>query len=181
MIEELRKVEEETLTYSAKKISGSRIGRLVEIKANGEVLVDFEENPFPDPLAARLGKPFHLDDLKQALELNRDLRLKFIDGNPKLPVIQNIYYSILEEVTKETSEIEDEQLFNEDEDLLEINSRKLIFNADEIILRSSGKIKLEAEEDISFNSMGNLIQRAKNILSSANLFNRIKGSNVDIN
>lgn len=164
----LESFEEETYL----KLEGPRIGRLVKI--DSDIWIDYQGNPFKRPLLARLEKRFGLDQLKAALELERDLKLEFIGGDPSMPVISQIYYSLLDEVTFKTKEE------NKTQEI--IKAKKIVLDAEEIELKGSKRVIIRSgKSKIILDSLGRLVQKAGDIVNRARKNNKIKGGNIHIN
>lgn len=162
-LNELYVYDDQLLKNDVKKITSSRIGKIVKI-TNGNVFVNYDENPFTEPLNAKLGRPFMLSDIEIALENIQDIRLEFIDNSPDKPVITDIYYSVLEKEKKKG--LQD----------LHIIGRKIILEGSEEIVIKSGNAKTTYRA-----RDGKLIEEATQIKSSAVVTNKVQGGSVSIN
>lgn len=76
----------------------SRIGWVVEIHPdNSRVKVDFEDNPYGQPIWAALGRAFATTDIYMAIDNGLDCRIDFVSNDLSTPILINIYTSLLEQ------------------------------------------------------------------------------------
>ncbi|MDW1813893.1 hypothetical protein R7O11_33080, partial [Vibrio sp. Vb2362] len=76
----------------------SRFGRIVAINESmGSVRVDFDGNPFKQPLTARLGRGFRRSELQMAIDNRLSCRVEFLNDDLSLPLVTDILFSILDD------------------------------------------------------------------------------------
>ena len=76
----------------------SRFGRIVAInESTGSVRVDFDGNPFKQPLTARLGRGFRRSELQMAIDNRLSCRVEFLNDDLSLPLVTDIFFSILDD------------------------------------------------------------------------------------
>ena len=145
-------------------IDGVRVGSLVSVEKNGQIVVDYPDNPVR-PLRAR-----SIINLTMADE-SKEILLTFENGNPQLPIIIGLIQK--QPVITETSK---EVLLNrENVKDLSIDGERIIFDAkEEIVLRcGEGSVKIRKD--------GKIIIKGINLVSRAKAINKIKGAAVNIN
>lgn len=71
------------------KFPGVHIGRVIDVREGGRVMVDFPENPF-GPAVARLTKSVSTKDALAAIESNAQVMLTFEDGDPSAPILFDV-------------------------------------------------------------------------------------------
>ncbi|MFG6246976.1 hypothetical protein, partial [Vibrio diabolicus] len=76
----------------------SRFGIIVAInESTGSVRVDFDGNPFKQPLTARLGRGFRRSELRLAIDNRLSCRIEFLNDDLSLPLVTDIFFSILDD------------------------------------------------------------------------------------
>ncbi|MCP4114955.1 MAG: hypothetical protein GY737_06025 [Desulfobacteraceae bacterium] len=146
-------------------IEGVRVGQIIDINANGKVLVDYPGNT-RGPVSARFTRSVDIDSLKLAEKNSVQILLVFENNNPELPIIIDILSSLIDEIT--TLET------NKPDDII-VDGRRMIFKAEkEIILRcGKGKIVISAD--------GRVVIKGTSLVSCSSGRNKIKGGSVMIN
>jgi len=138
------------------------VGTITKIEQD-TVYVDFKGNSFGTPLAAKLGSPFTLSDLKKALDHVLDVKLKFEDNDMEKPVITDIFYSI----------IRDELPVLQD---MHIKGRQVILEGETMVVIKCGNVST------TFSAKdGRLVSEAVDIRSEAVYTNEIKGASIQLN
>jgi hypothetical protein len=151
------------LRNETESIGSPRLGRIVKVVMD-DVYVDFSENPYGGPLPAKLGRPFMLSDIKNAIENILDVRLEFTDGRPDKPVVTDIYYSILDR--EKQRPVTD----------MHIVARKIVLEGTEEVVIKSGNAST------TYSSRGGrLVEEATQIKSSAVVTNKIQGGSINLN
>ncbi|MCK6263550.1 hypothetical protein KP803_09730 [Vibrio sp. ZSDE26] len=152
--------EKESYQQAESPACFSRFGTITEIyKANGAVKVDFEGNVLGQPIMARLGRSFTLSELTMAVDNQLNCRVEFIGADLTLPVITDIFFSILDESEE-----------------LTIRANKLVLETkSELVLRSG-----ETETRYSGRD-GRVTTKGRFITTQADKANKIQGGTVSIN
>lgn len=156
--------QSDIITITKGAIDGVRVGLLVSVDKDGQIVVDYPANPV-HPLYAR-----SVIDIGMADE-NKETLLAFENGNPQLPIIIGLIKK--QPVITETSK---EVLLNrENVKDITIDGERIIFDAKkEIVLRcGEGSVKIRQD--------GKVIIKGTNIVSRAKATNKIKGAAVNIN
>lgn len=132
-----------------------------------QVWVDFQGNPTGKPLLAKLGRPFYLDDLKRAQEQVQDVRLEFVGNEVRIPVIQDIYYSILKRAEQEDN----------------VPQKDLYLKGRRIVLEGTEQIILKSGETVTIydGKSGQISAKARTMVSTASLKNRIRAGHLSLN
>ena len=145
-------------------IDGVRVGLLVSVEKNGQIVVDYPDNPVR-PLPAR-----SILTLTMADE-SKEILLTFENGNPQLPIIigliqkQPVITETLKEVLLNRENVKD----------ISLDGERIIFDAKkEIVLRCG-------EGSVIIRKDGKIIIKGTNLVSRAKATNKIKGAAVNIN
>ncbi|MCL9783480.1 hypothetical protein M9194_18800 [Vibrio sp. S4M6] len=151
---------DETLGSADPVVQLSRFGTIKKILDDQEyVAVDFEGNPYPSALKARIGRYFHLSELKMAIENKLDCRIEFIDGDIRLPVVTNIFFALT------------------DTDVpLIIKARKLVLEADQELI-----IKTQNCSTVYSSQYGQVMTKARYVYSQAEKCQKIVGATISFN
>jgi len=137
----------------------SRIGWIVEVHPEkNRVKVDFENNPFSQPIWASLGRAFTRSEIFMAIDNKLDCRISFLSEDLTIPTLVDIYISLLEEQE------------------LVVKAKKITLHAEEEVLIGSG----EAQTKFS-GTDGRITTTAKHVNSSAEKIQKIQGSKVKLN
>jgi hypothetical protein len=146
------------------KVTGVCVGSIVSVEKDGQIKIDFPNNPNP-PVFARSIISLKPDDK------NREVLLTFDKGDPRRPIIVGFIQNrpVIEEASK-MLKLDRESL----EDIV-LDGRRITFDArDEIVLRcGDGSVKLRKD--------GTIIIKGTNLVSRAKATNKIKGAAVRIN
>lgn len=138
----------------------ARFGKITAVDGHREqVRIDFDGNPYPGDVSARLGRSFTYSELQLAVQNNLSCRIEFIGGDINLPIISDIFFSILGE--KEAFVIKAKSIRIEAEN-------ELVVASGNTITQYSGR-----DDRVSTN--------AKYITSNAEKLQKIRGSTVSIN
>ncbi len=126
--------------------------------SNDTVKVDFEGNPFLQPISAKLGRSFRKAEIEMAIKSKLNCRIEFINHDISLPMVTDIYFSMIDS----------------EEVVLRLN--KLTIETDqELILKS-------AETETRYSGRdGRITTRAKYITSQAEKAQKIQGSTIAFN
>ena len=152
------------------KISGVRIGTIVEITDGGQVLVDFPGNLF-GPIPARFAEAIG-SKLRKILSSGDDhVLLVFEDDDPKRPIIIDTVRSSIDDIPGQ-----DPVAFqmNDAEDVF-IDGRRISFDAKEQVVLRCGK------SSITLTKAGKVIIRGAYLLSRSSGVNSIKGGSIQLN
>ncbi|ELA3110290.1 hypothetical protein ACRTC9_04390 [Vibrio vulnificus] len=137
----------------------SRIGWIVEVHPEkNRVKVDFENNPFSQPLWASLGRAFTRSEIYMAIDNKLDCRISFLADDLTIPTLVDIYISLLEE-----------------QELI-VKAKKITLHAEEEVLIGSGKTLTKFS-----GTDGRITTTAKYVSSSAEKIQKIQGSKVKLN
>jgi hypothetical protein len=154
----------------SRKISGIKVGKIVEIDDNRKVLVDFPGNTL-GPVAARF-----TDTAKSLLTgdsnfKNNGVLLVFEHDDPTLPIILGFLY---DDVDRSDQPEETAFEIEEPKDVF-IDGKRVTFDAGEEIVLRCGK------SSITLTRAGKIIIRGAYLLNRSSGVNRIKGASVQIN
>jgi hypothetical protein len=157
-------VEQNDPESNMSKVTGVCVGLIVSVKKEGQIKIDFPDNPNP-PVFARSIISVTLADK------DREVLLTFDNGDPRFPIIVGFIQNqpVIDEKS-ETLQLNRESL----EDIV-LDGRRITFDArEEIVLRcGDGSVKLRKD--------GTIIIKGTNLISRAKATNRIKGAAVSIN
>ncbi|UTZ21903.1 hypothetical protein [Vibrio campbellii] len=137
----------------------SRIGRIIEVHPDlNRVKIDFENNPLGQPIWGSIGRAFTISDIELAIDNQLDCRIEFFVGDFNLPILTDIYTSLL------------------CEELLVLRAKKMRIEGEESITISSGeaKVLLTAKN-------GSIKSKAKNISTSAEKLQKIQAAKITLN
>ncbi len=138
----------------------ARFGHVVAINESADsVRVDFEGNPFNQPLSARLGRAFRRSEIQLAIDNQLNCRIEFINGDLSLPVVSDIFFSLLSDGG--------EVVLRADKLVLDAQSQ-LIVKSGDTQTRYSGRDKRITTE-------------AKYITSQAEKSQKIQGGTISLN
>lgn len=157
-------------TKEPKPIETFRMGRIVKLDKERDLIwVDYDGNPFQKPLQAKLGTAdYGFGQLEAILSKTHSVQIEFIQGDPALPIIREIFFSAsMIDLTRNR--------YSEE--------RVLTLEAEEIVLKGTKRVVIQSgEASTTYRAEGaEIIQDADLVYSSANLSNQIKGGRVVIN
>ncbi|MDN3611786.1 DUF6484 domain-containing protein [Vibrio ostreicida] len=138
----------------------SRFGTIVGFDGKlDSVRVDFEGNPFDQPLSARLGRLFKASEIQFALDNQLQCRINFVGGDISLPIVTDVFYSMLQE------------------------EQDIVFRAKSMRFETSQEVTLASgDTQISLNGRdGRVTTKAKYVTSQADKAQKIQGATVAIN
>jgi len=150
------------------------LGALSGLNLQGQPLVDYQENPFGQPLVA----VSTLGITKQ--HIGRQVALLFANGDPASPVIMGLIHSPLDallesyEVELSQGEVQAEPPVAQAEDVTIDGKRIVIEGQEEIVLKCG-------EASITLTKAGKILIRGKYLLNRASGVNRIMGGSVQVN
>ena len=157
-------------TKISRQIEGVRVGKIANANESGQVFVDFPGNT-QGPILARFTNSTKLEILRQAASAGKEVLLVFENNDPKLPIIVDTLYSIVDEITESsTIAMETER----PKDVL-IDGKRVTFDAKEEIVLCCGKAS------IKLTKAGKVLIRGAYLLNRSSGVNRIKGGSVQIN
>ncbi len=138
----------------------ARFGNITAVdKATDQIRVNFEGNPYPGDVSARLGRAFTYSELQLAVQNNLTCRIEFIGGDINRPMISDIFFSILGE-----------------KDTFVIKSKSIRIEAENELIVTSGNTMTQ------YSGRDNRVStNAKYITSNAEKSQKIRGSTVSIN
>lgn len=154
----------------SRQIEGVRVGKIANADESGQVFVDFPGNT-QGLISARFTNSTKLDILRQAASAGQEVLLVFENNDPKLPIIVDTLYSLVDEIT-ESSTIGPET--ERPKDVL-IDGKRVTFDAKEEIVLRCGKASL------TLNRSGKIVIKGTHLLSRSSGMNKIKGGAVHIN
>lgn len=152
------------------KISGPRIGNIIDIDEQGKVLVDYPDNTLGPVPAGFTGSMIStISNISETK--NQKVLLMFENDDPGLPIILDTFHDEIQKTANESFvnlEIDNPQ------DAV-INGKRISFDAkDEIVLRCG-------KSSITLTKAGKVIIRGAYLLTRSSGVNRIKGGSVQIN
>lgn len=151
-------------------IEGMRIGRIVSVNESGLVLVDFPGNG-SRPIIARATTSSKAETLRKGNPTGREVLLAFENNDPRLPIIVDTMYSLIEEITEPATAV----IEAEERQDVTINGRRISFDADDEIVLKCGKAS------ITLTKAGKVLIKGEYVLSHSSGENRIRGGSVSIN
>ncbi len=151
-------------------IEGVRVGKIVSIDCQGQLLVDFPDNP-NGAVAARLTSSVNVQKLRDSTPSGCEVLLVFENNDPRLPIIIDTMHSLLDEVAAATDVVLEAE---KPEDVM-IDGKRITFEAQEEIELRCGKAS------ITLTKAGKVLIRGAYLLSRSSGTNRIKGGSVQIN
>jgi hypothetical protein len=152
------------------QIEGVRVGKVVKVEAGGQVWVDYPGNTF-GPLPARQISSIGMELLTQAAKSDKEVLLVFENNNPRLPIIIDTLYSLLDELTNDSKVTIEADSPKE----IILDGKRLLFNAEEEIVLRCGK------GSITLKQSGKIIVKGTYLLNCSTGVNKIKGATVKIN
>ena len=136
-----------------------RIGKIHEIHSDKtRVKVNFHGNPIGQPIWAVLGRAFKKSDIDFAIDNQLRCQINFMDGDLSLPVLVDIFTSLLEE------------------DLLILRAKKMVIQGEESITLRSGETQVAMTA-----KSGSVKTTAQNINTSADKLQKIQATKVRLN
>ena len=154
----------------SKQIEGVRVGKIVNVDESGQAFVDFPDNT-EGSVAARFTNTVNLKMLRRVASAEQDVLLVFENNDPKLPIIVDMLYSLLDEIT----EFPIVALDLERPKDVKVDGKRVTFDAREQIELRCGKAS------IILTRAGKIIIRGAYLLNRSSGVNRIKGGSVQIN
>lgn len=158
------------LEFPKKSLDGCKIGKVVAVTEQGQVLVDFAGN-FEGPLPARLTGGVNSGDLRQAAISGGEVLLAFLNGNPEEPIIIDTLHECVDPLPAP----EPVELQTEETQDVTIDGRRITFDAKEEVVLRCGKAS------ITLTKAGKVLIRGAYLLNRSSGVNRIKGGSVQIN
>lgn len=159
---EKQRIHVETITEQQAKPTAcfSRFGTIVAInKSTNSVRVDFEGNPFNQPLTARLGRAFRSSELQLAIDNQLSCRIEFLNDDLGLPLVTDIFFSILDE------------------------SEEFVLRAKKVVIETEQELVVRSGETQTRYSGrdGRITTKAKYVTSQAEKAQKIQGGTIAIN
>jgi hypothetical protein len=153
-----------------KQIDCARVGKIVNVDENGQVLVDFLDNR-QGPVAARFTNSLKSKMTSQTTYTNQEVLLIFENNDAELPIIIDTLHSIVDEPSESsTTSLE----AGKPEYVMVDDKRIQIEGQDEVVLRCG-------KASITLRRNGRVIIRGAYVESRSKGTNRIKGGSVLIN
>ncbi|MGF1727567.1 hypothetical protein [Photobacterium nomapromontoriensis] len=138
----------------------SRFGTIISVNESSDsVRIDFEGNPFQQPITARLGRAFRRSELQLAIDNHLSCRIEFLNADLSLPLVTDILFSILDE-----------------SDELVLRAKKMVIETEQELIVKSG----ETETRYSGRD-GRITTKAKYVTSQAEKAQKIQGGTIAIN
>ncbi|MCW8348639.1 MULTISPECIES: hypothetical protein [Vibrio] len=137
----------------------SRFGWVIELHQDlNRVKVDFENNPLGQPIWASIGRAFTMSDIELAIDNQLDCRIEFFTGDINLPILTNIYTSLISS------------------ECLVFRSKKMQIQGEEEVVIRSG------DAQITMTAKNSSIKTtAKTINSTAEKMQRIQATKITLN
>ena len=137
----------------------SRIGWISEIHPDGHRLkIDYEGNPLTQPIWGSIGRAFTRSQINAAIDNQLDCRIEFFTGDPSLPILTDIYFSL-------------------------INHDTLILKANQVVLEATQEVVIRSGEATTRHkaSDGSIQTNATYISSSADKLHKFQGKKINLN
>ena len=151
-------------------IEGMRIGRIVTIDESGRIFVNFTGNS-SGPIIARTTSSLRVETFRKGNPSGREVLLAFECNDPRLPIIVDTMYSLVDEIAEHaTIDFETE----EPQEVL-IDGERVLFEAENEIVLKCGKAS------ITLTKAGKILIKGDYVLSHSSGENRIRGGAVSIN
>ncbi|MER2497049.1 hypothetical protein [Vibrio neptunius] len=135
------------------------VAKIKEIHSEGkQVRVEIRGKACEQPTWAVLGKLFTCAELHLAIDNQLDCLIEFVDDDPSIPSLTDIYFSLL-------------------------GQEEIIITAERMILEGKQELTVisgETETKYSDND-GRITTKATHITSQAEKVNRIRGSKIELN
>nr|WP_321400697.1 DUF6484 domain-containing protein [uncultured Desulfobacter sp.] len=157
-------------------LEGVRVGKIVRIDGDGQILVDYPQNSM-GAMPARFTRAMDIESLVSAKNKGLQVLLVFEDNRPDRPIIIDVLSSLMDGIYGQESRSEQEDLvldMDETQDIT-LNGKKIIFTGQEEIVLKCGKAS------ITMTKAGKIIIRGAYLLNRSSGVNRIKGGSVQIN
>ncbi|WP_299015041.1 hypothetical protein [uncultured Photobacterium sp.] len=150
----------ETTQQAESSACFARFGLVVAINTNLEsVRVDFEGNLYGRPISAKIGRQFRKSELEMAIENKLTCRIEFLNGDINLPVLTDVFFSLL----------------NDDKPLV-LRAPQMVIEAEQELIVKSGETQTRYS-----GRDGRITTRAKYVTSQAEKAQKIQGSTIAIN
>ena len=159
-----------------RKIEGVRVGNIIGIDENGNVLVDYSGNTM-GPIVARYTRSANIESLRLAEKNSKELLLVFENNDPEFPIIIDILSSLIDDIfdADDKNKSSDFMLDAEEMKDVTIDGKRVTFNAKEEIVLMCGK------SSITLTKAGKVLIRGAYLLNRSSGVNKIKGGSVQIN
>ena len=144
---------------------GTRLGRVVGVDANGQLLVDFQGNESgPRPALATITIPMEM------IGAGRDALLMFVDDDPAQPVVVGLIENQPIMPFPKIGKLEPQSPVE-----VSADGRRLVLSAYSELHLVCGESSITLRKD------GKVVINGRHLLSRAKVVNRIKGGSVQIN
>ena len=147
-----------------------RVGRVVEVDDSGRPFVDYAGNR-EGPSLARITTSARLKGLVTRNAVGREVLLVFENGDPRLPIIIDTVYSLLDEISAPLTSMTEAE---KPEEVLVDGERVVFDGKKEIVLRCG-------EASITLTRAGKVLIRGSYVLSKSSGANKIKGASIALN
>ena len=154
----------------SRQVEGVRVGKIVNVDESGQAFVDFPGNT-QGSISARFTNSTKLEILRKAASAGKEVLLVFENNDPKLPIIVDTLYSLVDEITESSTIDMDTE---KPKDVL-IDGERMTFDAKEEIVLRCGKAS------IKLTKAGKVLIRGAYLLNRSSGVNQIKGGSVQIN
>lgn len=146
----------------SESIEGVKTGVIESINEDGEMFVDYKNNPFGQLMARSVVKI-------EKTDVDKAVLVVFEEGDPTLPIVIGLLYD------KPASETYECNIRKEQVDHFEVDGEKLVLNAENEIVLRCGKSSLIMKRD------GKILIKGVNLINRAKEVNKVKGASVQIN
>ncbi|MBU2896133.1 hypothetical protein [Vibrio hepatarius] len=151
---------DQELQQAEKSACFSCFGRIVDFnQATNSVRVNFADNPIDQPIWARLGRHFGQSELQQAIDNQVRCRIEFINQDLTLPVVTDLFFSLLDD------------------------GKALAISADKLMLDSTDELVISSRDAKTYfrGKEGSVTTHAEHVTSKANKAQKILGGTIAIN
>jgi hypothetical protein len=154
------------------KISGPRIGNIVDLDEQGRVLVDYPDNTLgPVPAGFTGSMTSTISNISETR--NQKVLLMFEDDDPGRPIILDTFHDKIQKTANDP--LVNLEIDNSHPQNVVIDGKRISFDAKEEIVLRCGK------SSITLTKAGKVIIRGAYLLNRSSGVNRIKGGSVQIN
>lgn len=136
-----------------------RFGQIRQVHPGlDKIQVDFDGNPAGTPIWASIGRAFTRSEINLAIDNQLDCKIEFLANDPSLPILTDIYFSVLEEKT-------------------------MVIKANTLTLEGTQSLTLKSQQSSThYNGrVGRITSKAAFITTEAEKLQKIQAKKIDLN